>query len=329
LNSRFMPQYDDYHPRRPIYRCKEVSVDSVEELTGGYGGYAVKVNVRWETRRRDDDTDREGNPVTPETLPWMMPVEDFSLGTQTVEESMVKVWVHDSVKGGYKHVPFNNSAGTPLTATVPRYRRTMSFSCNMPPDYHDEFAFQYDGKVNADTVTVCGYTFHPTQLQIVSIGMNYLRKRMGEGFEIAYKKISVQLLGDPNTFFTDYANVGTEIAKIQEKEDGTKEYFRKQLWSAVYAKDYDPEDWGENVIVVPYYEGDIVYGTRDELLDMIYRGLIDSQTMEAVTEPMYILEDGSFISEIDPDTRKQRAVYLKGCPFEIVPFGPLMLPRYL
>ena len=327
LNSYFLPYYDCYHPLRPIYRCKEVSVDSVEELAGEYGGYAVRVNVRWETKLNDDDCDREGNQITEDTPPWLMPVEDFTLGTQTVEESMVKVWVPGKVAGEYKAVPFDNSAGTPLTASVSRYRLTMSFSYNMPPDYPDEFAFQFNGKVNADEVMVCGYTFYPTQLQIVSLGINYLRKRVEDGFEIAYKKISVQLLGDPNTFFSEYANIGTVVARVKEKEDGTKKPYRTQLWTAVCAKDFSVTEGSETSEETEYKEGEVVYGQRSTLIKMVREGKLDGATLEAVTEPMFLNEEGSDISKIDPETRRQKPVYLKGCPFEIVPFAPLGLPR--
>ena len=197
------------------------------------------------------------------------------------------------------------------------YRLTMGFSCNMPPDYPDNIAFQFNGKVNADQVMVAGYLFHPVQLQVVSIGSQLLRKRMNQGFEVAYKKISVQLLADPNTFFTEYANIGTMVLRKQTTSEGEKSYLT-QLWTANYAQDFSE-----------YKEGEIVYDSRDALAKQIHAGNIDSHSLQAVTEPMFLKKDGSDLSEIDPETGRQKAVYRTGCPFEIVPFAPLELPRYV
>jgi len=315
MDSYFMPPIGAYHPQRPIYRCRNVNIEEVGRLKGPNGGYQVEANVQWETVLPEDARDRNGDPITPLTLPWLLPVEDFTTSGNPVEETLTTVW---SVSGGnIVSAPFVNSAGAPMIANSTRNQMAMSFAYNMPPDFDDTYAFYYNGKVNSEHVTVCGYGFRPFTLQVVSLGTRLIRKfTEGEEPTIAYKKVSVQLLADPKTFIREYANIGTEILAGPLGNES-----RARLWRGTYTT-----GGSGGMMVVP---GAVHYATRAELLELASQGYIDSTEIEAVTDPMFLAEDGTEITPIDPATGRQMPVYRRGCPFEITDLSVLGLPQYL
>ncbi len=315
LDSYFLPKYDDHHPKYKEYRCNEVSVTNVFPRQDIQGGYIVEVDVLWETKKAEEE-DRNGDKMTPDTPPWLYPVEDLSVGTQSVEKSMVKIWVPDKENGGFKLVPFENTAGSPLVGTYTHEQLVLSFTCNMPLEYPESFAIQYNGKVNADPVVVCGYSFAPLQLRVASLSVRIVQQQDKDGNDNSYKKIAIQLIGEPNTFLTEYANVGLFVAT----KNG-----RKQIWTANYAsKDDTKKDDKETIDDVK--AGEVVYGTRAGLVKQINAGKVDALSLQAVTEPMFISKNGKKLSAFEDDGR-QEPIYLKGCPFDIVPFAPLGLPR--
>ena len=173
---------------------------------------------------------------------------------------------------------------------------------------------------------MCGYTFDPFCLQIAHIESRIIQDRNWGN----YKKISIRLLNNPNTFFTWYANLGTEI--LQKKTiEGKEKSYRVQLWSAVCTKDFQAKEYEgkPEEKTVDYKKDDIIYGPRGFLIEKIREAELDGDTLQAVTEPMFIKLDGTGISPIDELTGRQEPVYRRGCPFTIVPFEPLLLPKFL
>lgn len=306
MDLAVVPQHGSYYPYDPRYRCNGVELNEVGTRPGG--GYTIDVSITWETRLPRDATDQNGDPITWETPPWLLPIEDFTNGSVPIEESIKWVYVPDG-EGSYKQVPFRNTAGTALIGTRNRYLYTFGFSYNVTPDFSPIVAFNYNGKVNAEPITVAGVTFDAMQLQITSISATPRTDYNEDGsVRWQYKKVSAQFQADPQTFYRSFANIGLFVKRSVDS-------LQCRLWQGIYGKDADET-----------LKGTIFYGTRDEVMEKVKENLIDRESAEAITEPMFLLNSGLGITPIDPNTGLQEPKYNRGCPDEPISFAALRLP---
>ncbi len=322
MMSNLIPRHGAYHPRYPLYRHDGASYTKSLVLPGPKGGYKFEVELTWKTREKKSTVDQDGNPITANTPPWKLPVEGYSTGASPIDESQFVHWERQG-DGSFLQMPYRNTAGSMLTAVAPRYLFSVNFQYNVTPDYPDTFASSYAGKINLYPIMVCNQSYGIGHLQIANIGTQLMRDYDEDGkLKWTYKKVNVSLLADPQSFERHPANKGRFFRRGNERQ-------MTQIWQ-VEGKD----ETG--------YFTKIAYGSRGEMLDKIRDGDKDTGsedpkvkftyspgTLSSVTEEMFLTEDGTDVSPIDPETQLQKPVYLASYPYEPVDFSPLRLPMVL
>lgn len=313
MKSNLVPKKGMYHIRDPRFRCK--SVDLEEVLAPPGGGYLVNVTINWESLTHDVNAkDQEGNPITYETPPWLLPIENFTSGAVPLEETIKNAYVEDGFLD-YKSVPFCNTAGVPLNGTRNRYLFTFGFSYNVPY-MSPAGVFEYTGKINASGITVAGMYFSPLQLQILSIGSEPRTEYDEDGFvRWSYDKVSVQFQADPETFYRKFANVGTLALWKNDTENPPK---LGRIWSGVVANEFAWKGKQRS-------KDEIVYNSRKRIIEWAQENKIVRDSIEAVTEPLFLDRSGTDISPFD-DVGRQTPTYVGGCVDQPVSFASLNLP---
>lgn len=284
----------------PPFRVQSTTVKRISEPMHD-GSVTLTVHVSCSTRFDLIETDINGNRVTDNTPPWCLRPADFKIVSAAQEESVKCVWPGISTVtsyGGHRRafqsqddpVPFLNSAGEPLNATVSRGLSQMSFSYNLR-SIDPNATWRYCFKTNKFNVIICGLVFPKRTVLVQNIAMDQKTDYNNDGtVRWNYYKIHIQLLLDPDSFNKDYHNIGSHI----KSNKGVA-----QLWR-----------WNRGRS----------YGT---LADYYDSGYTDG---EEIPEPMYLNSQGDSISGFNSDGC-QIPVYLNGCVYEPVDFNHLDLPR--
>lgn len=338
LMSGYVPTEGASHPKWPMFTSRTARVSSNSANIGG--GYTVTLSVEWAMTPIGaiDGKDQDGNTINVDTPPWKLPVEDYRIGTQFIEESVKNIWVPNkdesgNIIDGYHEAPFVNTAGTPLVATATRNLMTVSFSYNVPWTedgetelFPDSLAKDFVGCVNDREITVCGVTYPPITLRIETIDPQLMRVMdevivgsdgentiVSQVEKFRYKKIGVNMIADPKTFFRDYENIGMEFVRMHQIDESK---LVRTIWTA-----NELESEGNHV----FYDALNILKNGHAYLDG-RRYNVDVTTIERVSEPMYLDEHGAIIQP-DPETGKQTPYRLRGCPDRPADFSRLRFPR--
>lgn len=284
----------------PAFRIRSSSVKRISDPMPD-GSVTITVHVISTSRRDMFETDIFDNPVTENTPPWHLRVEDFRIASAAQEESVKCIWpgINDVTSYGALRsvfvskdypVPFLNSAGEPLDAVVSRGLSQMSFSYNLKT-INPNATWKYSFKTNRFPVVICGLDIPERAALIQTIAMERKIDRNADGsVRWDYYKVAVQFLLDPESFNKDYHNLGTRI----KTENGIA-----RIWT-----------WN--------------CGTEFGTLDDYYRS--NYADGEEIPDPVYLSPDGSTVTGFRPNGT-QIPIYLNGCVFEPIDFNFLNLPR--
>lgn len=252
-------------------------------------GDKTLIHVRVKTELSLVTTEAEGG-SSQYTFPWDLPPYNFKLSTELLQQS---AWDFYSTVNQQRE-PFVNTAGVPLQAEVTRPLVRMSFSFNLY-DIEPNWVHQWTGKVNNDTVKICGITFQPGMVKLESLGFEVCNDTVPSETEgaapdpIYYYKCDVSLLIDPQTFERQYLNVGVHYIKNGQL---------RRLWTVNNS-------------------GTIIYGAIEDV--------IPYPNPEEVTDNMFLNGDGTAISGFDSAGR-QIPTYRTGYLEELVAFSDIELP---
>ncbi|MDD3587250.1 MAG: hypothetical protein PHQ75_08700 [Thermoguttaceae bacterium] len=284
----------------PPLRVQSSTVKRISEPLAD-GSVTVTVHISCSTRYDTLETDVFGNPVSENTPPWFLRPTEFRIVSATQEESVKCVWPGVSSitsYGGFRieflskddPVPFMNSAGELLDATVSRGLAQMSFSYNLQY-VNPNATWLYCFKTNKYNTVICDLDFPERTVLIQNISMDKKCDYNNNGsVRWTYYKVQIQLLLDPDTFNKDYHNVGSHI-----KDGGGL----AKLWRWNRGRSYGS--------LADYYESQYTDG-------------------EEIPGLMYLNKNGDSISGFDGQGN-QIPVYLNGCIFEPIDFISLNLPR--
>lgn len=195
--------------------------------------------------------------------------------------------------------PFTNTAGVHLEATRSRGMVQISFSYNLATTYFNVgLVWQWLGKTNIATTTICGIVFGPRTVKIENLSYDYTEDTVTNPDESTttwqYYRGDVSLSCDPQTWNKKYLNVGTSIVS------GGK---LQQLYT-----------WYNKTSSVN------AYGTYHG-----YPGGVTAESLDAVTDPMFLNASGTDISGFDSDGR-QNQTYRYGSLLIPADFTGLYLP---
>lgn len=264
---------------------------------------------------------RSGNELL---APWEMPAFNFRLAGAINEESASKfypdvgdLWYQDGCNDELKD--FVNTAGVMLEGTATFSTAQMSFSYAITMDTFlliSDWFWSLSGKINSDTVTICGMQFPPRTLRLESLNAEYCETQKPgwatTGFEVRgnaviyqsevidtlykYYRIDATFTANPRTWNQSFLNVGTHVRRGNTV---------MRLWNWYSPLTHEPM-WG-------------TYGD--------YR-MSGGENGEAVTEPVSLNIPGTGAMPCD-ETGRQIMTYRYGSLYEPIPFQDLGFPEAL
>lgn len=259
------------------------------------GGYHVKATL---TIALGSTSTTNVDPCAPPIKPY-----NFKISGATVDETSEVFYPCENdllfASGSNSPQPFTNTAGVHLEATRSRGMVQLSFAYNLATTYFNVgLVWQWLGKTNLATTTICGIAFGPRTVKIENLSFDYTEDTVKNADESettwTYYRGEVALSCDPQTWNKKYLNVGNSIisgGKLQ------------QLYTW-YNKTSETNDYG----TYHAYPG----GTTTEALD-------------AVTDPMFLSSDGSTIAGFDAGGR-QNQTYRAGSLLIPADFTALRFP---
>lgn len=234
-------------------------------------------------------TDADGNPLDPETPPWLYRCENYQSDGATEEITATGIYLPDFDAP----VPFVNTAGVPLQAATTRNLRAVSFSYNVR-DFSESVALMLQGTVNRSPVVIAGVAYPERCVKLENISATFEEENDAQGLpKWRYHKINVELLIDPMTWNRDYLNVGNHV----RLGGGLR-----RIWQ-----------WTND-------DGSTQYG------DLYNANKAGAEDVEETTEPMFLTPAGDNISPFDAEGR-QIPTYITGCLSRPADWTVLQLPK--
>lgn len=234
-------------------------------------------------------TDTDGNPVDPDTPPWLYRCENYSSDGASEEITPTGIYL----PGYDAPVPFVNTAGIPLQASATRNLRAVSFSYNVR-NFYEATALALQGTVNRSPMVIAGVAYPARCVKLENIGVTLEEENDSQGYpKWRYHKISIELLVDPLTWNRDYLNVGNQVRIYGGL---------RRIWQWTGA------------------DGSTKYG------DLYNANKAGAEDVEETTEPMFLTPAGDNISPFDADG-KQIPTYITGCLSRPADWTPLQLPQ--
>ncbi|MBR4832806.1 MAG: DUF4124 domain-containing protein [Thermoguttaceae bacterium] len=274
-----------YNPTRFL---KSKSVNAIG--TGDDGRFYIEITYRCGGAEASErTTDVDGNPVDPDTPPWLYRCENYQSDGATEETTATGIYLPDFDAP----VPFVNTAGVPLQAATTRNLRAVSFSYNVR-DFSESVALALCGTVNRSPTVIAGVAYPARCVKLENIGATLEEENDAEGYpRWRYHKINVELLVDPLTWNRDYLNVGNHV----RLGGGLR-----RIWQ-----------WTDA-------DGSTQYG------DLYNANKAGAEDVEETTEPMFLTPEGDNISPFDAEGR-QIPTYITGCLSRPADWTILQLPQ--
>ena len=225
-----------------------------------------------------------GKKTTTNENPCAIPAKpyNFKISGATVDETSEVFYPCENdlvfAEGSNEAQPFVNTAGVHLEATRSRGMVQLSFSYNLATSFFNVgLVWQWLGKTNIATTTICGIIFGPRTVKIENLAYDYTEDTVTNADETSttwqYYKGDVTLSCDPQTWNKKYLNVGTSIVhggKLQ------------QLYTW-YNKTTSTNNYGT-------YHG--------------YPGGTGAESLDAVSDPMFLNAAGTGVAGFDASGRQ-------------------------
>lgn len=246
--------------------------------------------------------------------PWDLPPFNFHVSSAINEESVSEFYPDNGdilLKKADEPYPFVNTAGVMLEGTSSYVTSQITFSYAIQMTYFETFYnnfWQHVGKINSDSVTICGLKFSPRTLRLESLSAEYQEldapgsvsgSSMIEPVTHHYYRVDVVLNANSSTWNQNFLNIGTHINR-----NGAI----SKLWSWS-----DPLDDSPN--------STIYWGTYGDYLRA------NGRDGQSVSEPMALNKDGTGIMPIDKNNGgRQIMSYRYGSLYEPIPFSSFHFP---
>ncbi len=158
--------------------------------------------------------DRNGNPITANTKPWLLPIQDLSSTYNEIEVPFISGWRYEPAIGMVvEKEQLRNKAGFPLVATTTANVRTIAFTFNMRHTGRTP-TFNTEPVINSEDIRVAGVLIkaYTGKLMPITSQLITVMNQNGRGVRWEYWSCRVEIKIHPDKqygWIRRFLNVGT------------------------------------------------------------------------------------------------------------------------
>lgn len=294
ISSPLYPQHKSALPTDSRFYLDDISCQQDGDIPPTF-----KATARYKHSYGALDLDRNGNRITSNTKPWLLPISDLESSFTEIEWPLDVAWVKDEITGEYKITSkITNSAGQKLTATRVINIRSLSFTFNMrhtgeTPTWNTE------PEINNETIRVAGVKIYAGCGKLMPITSRLITVYESDGRKVKWEywscKVEIKIHPDFKGWCRTFLDVGTMCMWPSGEDD-------KLVLGAIYK--YTPwitKEDSENVKVVPKFGSlNDVVEAKNKYADLFgekgtsdYNSAWQRLPWEEITEPMPLNSDGT------------------------------------